>query len=49
MHPHKITALDLEHKMNEFFKLGLKEIAEQYYKAAQIVYSMMSEDEYSQE
>lgn len=47
MHPLKIAALELENRMTEFFKLDCLEISEQYFKAAMLIYGMMSEKEYN--
>ncbi len=48
MHPLKIAGLQLEQKMNQFFLIGLYDLAEEYCTAAALIWEMLTEEEYNQ-
>ena len=48
MHPLKIAGLALEHKMNQFYNLGLYDLAQKYCDAAALIWEMITEEEYNQ-
>ena len=48
MHPLKIAGLALENKMNQFYLIGLEDIAQQYCDAASLIWEMLTEEEYNQ-
>ena len=48
MHPLKIAGLTLEHKMNQFYLIGLYDLAQKYCTAASLIWEMITEAEYNQ-
>jgi hypothetical protein len=48
MHALKIAGLQLEYKMNQFYLIGLYDLAQKYCAAASLIWEMLTEEEYNQ-